>query len=144
MIALLDVNVLIAIIDPRHIAHGLASSWFDRARDTGWATCPITENGLVRIISQPRYPNALSSPAAASALLKQLCGLPGHHFWPDGFSLTDPKRVDATRIHLPARITDSYLLALAVANGGRLATLDRKLSPAAVPGGRAALLLITS
>jgi len=144
VIALLDVNVLIAVIDPRHVAHDLASNWFDRARDTGWATCPITENGLLRIISQPRYPNALSSPAAASALLKQLCKLPGHHFWPDSLSLTDQKRVDASRIHLPAQITDSYLLALAVANGGRLATLDRKLSAAAVPGGKAALLVIAS
>jgi hypothetical protein len=144
VIALLDVNLLIAIIDPRHIAHDLASTWFDRARDTGWATCPITENGLVRIISQPRYPNALSSPAAASALLVQLCGLSGHHFWPDSFSFTDQSRVDATQVHLPARVTDTYLLALAVANRGRLATLDRKLSAAAVPGGKTALLLITS
>lgn len=142
MIALLDVNVLIALIDPKHVAHDIASHWFDNARKSGWATCPITENGLIRIISQPRYPNALGSTAEAAALLAKLRTIPNHHFWPDSISVTDAERVDPARLLMSSQVTDAYLLALAAANEGRLATLDRKLSTKAVRGGRAALLLV--
>lgn len=134
--------MLIALIDPRHIAHDLASRWFDSARQNGWATCPITENGLVRIISQPRYPNALSSPAEAVSLLAELRQLPNHQFWPDSLTLTDSSRIEAARLHTPAQITDSYLLALAAERGGQLATLDRRMTSEAVTKGGNALLLI--
>jgi len=75
---LLDVNVLIALIDSSHVSHELAHDWFAREGRSCWATCPITENGLVRIIANPKYPNALSTAADAMALLAQLASLPGH------------------------------------------------------------------
>lgn len=142
MAYLLDVNVLIALADPAHVHHDPAHEWFLRSANHAWATCPMTENGLLRIVGHPRYPNPTGSPAAAVSLLTALRRLPGHNFWPDDVSLMDPERVDASRLLSHGQVTDSYLLALAVAHGGRLATLDRRLVCDAVVGGKAALELI--
>jgi len=86
---LLDVNVLIALVDASHVSHDAAHDWFAREGHVRWATCPITENGLVRIVSNPKYPNNLATPAEAMALLVQLASLPGHVFWPDDISVRD-------------------------------------------------------
>jgi toxin-antitoxin system PIN domain toxin len=139
---LLDVNVLIALIDPAHVAHDTAHGWFATTGAAGFATCPITECGVLRILGHPKYPNSLGSPAAVAPLLVRLRTLPGHHFWPDDLSPVAGAPLDAERIATPGQVTDSYLLALAIAHGGRLATLDRRLSLRAVRGGRAALHLI--
>lgn len=139
---LLDVNVLIALVDPAHIAHDAAHRWFAATGAAAWATSPATENGLLRILGHPSYPGGPGSPAAVAPLLAALRAHPGHRFWPDGISLMDEGRVDPARLTAPGQITDSYLLALAVHHGGRLATFDRRLSPAAVPGGTAALCLV--
>lgn len=135
MIHLLDVNVLIALIDSTHVFHNAAHCWFAVHSPAGWATCPLTENGLVRIISKPSYPNSARTPGAASALLAELCALPGHEFWPDEISIRNSALVDATRISAASRITDAYLLGLAAFKGGRLATFDRRLAVDAVNGG---------
>lgn len=144
MTFLLDVNVLIALIDPTHVGHDAAHGWFAATGSGSWATCPITENGVIRIVGHPNYPNSAGSPAAAAPIVAQLRARPGHVFWPDNLSLMGSDFVDAARIATPAQVTDTYLLALAVANRGQLATFDRRLSPAAVRRGRAALHLIAA
>jgi hypothetical protein len=142
MTYLLDVNVLIALIDPAHVQHGQAHDWFAATGRHDWATCPMTENGVLRIVSNARYPNSPGAPAIVAKVVEGLRGLPGHVFWPDDISLLDAKRVDASRLLTTGQIADSYLLALAVAHGGRLATFDRRLVLDAVHGGAAALHVI--
>ena len=142
MTFLLDVNVLIALVDPQHAAHDSAHRWFEEEGRADWATCPLTENGIVRIVTQPSYKNFLASPAEALKLLSTLCRLGNHRFWPDSISLLDAAIIHPAKLATSDQITDTYLLALAVANHGRLATLDRRLSPVAVAGGPAALHLV--
>lgn len=142
MTFLLDVNVLIALIDPAHISHDAAHRWFDAEGKDAWATCPITQNGVIRIVGNPKYPNTPGSTAVVAEIITQLCGLPGHVFWADGISLVDANHVDANEVLTSAQVTDTYLLASAVAHGGKLATFDRRLSVKAVKGGKAALRLI--
>jgi uncharacterized protein len=139
---LLDVNLLIALIDPTHVGHEAAHQWFTATGAASWATCPLTENGVIRIVGHPRYPNSPGSPAAVAPLVTRLRALPGHVFWKDDFSLIESDLIDVGHIATPAQVTDTYLLALAVANNGQLATLDRRLSPVAVRRGRAALHVI--
>jgi toxin-antitoxin system PIN domain toxin len=141
---LLDVNVLIALIDPGHIAHDDAHAWFAAAGAAAWATCPITENGVIRIIGHPRYPNSPGSPAIVAEIVSKLVKLPGHIFWPDDVSLVSSAEVDFVKILTSAQVTDTYLLALAKAHGGQLASFDRKLSAAAVKRGKTALHLIAA
>ena len=142
MIYLLDVNVLIALIDPSHVSHDSAHDWFAQEGAASWATCPITQNGLVRIVSHPRYPNGVATPRDALRLLKELTELPGHVFWSDDLSLTDPRWLRPDHLLNSGQVTDSYLLALAARNGGKLATLDRRLSTLAVTDGFASLKII--
>lgn len=142
MTFLLDVNVLIALIDPAHVAHDAAHAWFETTGRDDWATCPMTENGVLRIVGHPRYPNTPGSPAAVAIIVARLRELPGHRFWADDLSLVGSAQVDLTRILTSGQVTDTYLLALAQANGGKLATFDRRLSVAAVKSGKAALHLI--
>ena len=139
MTYLLDVNVLIALIDPAHVAHDAAHHWFEQTGHHDWATCPLTENAVVRIVGNPKYPNSPGSPAAVAAIVTALRTLPGHAFWPDEISLVDAAYLEARHILTSTQVTDSYLLALARSRGGKLATLDRRLSAAAVPGGKSAL-----
>lgn len=139
---LLDVNVLIALIDPAHLQHDNAHNWFSAHGKRAWATCPLTENGIVRVVGHARYPNSPGTPAAVAELVRVLRGLGGHEFWPDDISLLDPNHVDATRLLESSQVTDSYLLALALAHGGKLATFDRHMATNAVIGGSKALHLI--
>jgi hypothetical protein len=139
---LLDVNLLIALIDPTHVGHHQAHRWFAATGAASWATCPLTENGVIRIVGHPRYPNSAGSPAAAAPSVASLRALAGHVFWKDDLSLMDSGIIDVAQIATSAQVTDTYLLALAVANNGRLATFDRRLSPTAVRGGRGALHVI--
>jgi toxin-antitoxin system PIN domain toxin len=139
---LLDVNVLIALIDPLHTQHEAAHHWFAGSGQQAWASCPITENAVPRIVGHAGYSNSPGSPAPVIAALSQLFQLPGHVFWPDDVSLCDGARFDLGRLLDARQVTDSYLLALAVAHGGRLATFDRRLVADAVRNGRAALHLI--
>lgn len=142
MTFLLDVNVLIALIDPGHVAHESAHGWFEATGQADWATCPLTENGVIRIVGNARYPNTPGSPAAVVEIVAALRALPGHSFWPDDFSLVDAPHVNPARILTSAQVTDTYLLALARAKGGSLASFDRRLSVTAVAGGKSALHLI--
>lgn len=139
---LLDVNVLIALVDPTHTQHDPAHEWFAVHRNNGWATCPLTENGVLRIVGHARYPNSPGTPAAVVELMTAFRALPGHVFWPDDISLLDVERIDATRLLNSAQVTDSYLLALACKHGGHLASFDRRLVTNAVRGGSRYLHLI--
>ncbi|EJN02417.1 TA system VapC family ribonuclease toxin [Phyllobacterium sp. YR531] len=142
MTFLLDVNVLIALFDPVHVHHDAAHEWFDRVGKMSWATCPLTENGVLRIIGNPRYPNTPGTPATVMTLLSGLVSLPGHIFWPDDISLVNSDQIDATRLLSSSQITDTYLLALAKTHGGQLATFDRRLVTDGVQGGKDSLHLI--
>lgn len=139
---LLDVNVLIALIDPAHVGHDAAHRWFEAKGRDEWATCPMTENGVIRIVGHLKYPNSPGSPAIVADVVQRLRELPGHRFWPDDMSLVGSDRVDPTQLLTSAQVTDSYLLALAAENGGKLATFDRRLSPKAVKDGKASLHVI--
>src|ERR1700730_14569947 len=98
MTYLLDVNVLIALIDPGHVQHNIAHDWFAKDGLSAWATCPITENGVLRIVGHASYPNSPGNPAAVAPLLRTMCSLDGHVFWSDDISLLDEGRVDSTRL----------------------------------------------
>lgn len=139
---LLDVNVLIALVDSAHVQHDVAHGWFAQVGKRSFATCPITENGLLRIVGHSRYPNSPGSPAAVAPILLALRAMPGHRFWPDTISMLDPAHIDMGRLSSHGQVTDSYLLALAQSKGGRLASLDRRLVTDAVPGGQGVLTLI--
>jgi toxin-antitoxin system PIN domain toxin len=131
MTALLDINVLLALFDRDHVDHGRARTWLESEIALGWASCPITENGFVRIISQPRYPSPIS-PAEAISRLAAATQQPHHKFWGCDLSLLDAHVVDRSRLHGPRQVTDAYLLALAAANDGRFVTFDQSVSVAVV------------
>ena len=139
---LLNINVLIALIDPTHVQHDRAHEWFASRGQKAWATCPITENGVLRIVGHPRYPNSPGSPAAVAELLASFRKLPGHTFWPDDLSLFDQEHVKTARLLDSAQITDSYLLALACMHKGQLATFDHRLVTDGVIDGPQALHVI--
>ena len=133
MRALLDVNVLIALLDAGHIHHRVVTDWLVVHLGDGWASCPLTQNGCIRIFSNPAYPNAV--PAAQIAeRLAEAARHPAHAFWPDAISLLEPGRLAWERLLSSRQVTDAYLLALAVEQGGRLVTLDRGVPLAAVRG----------
>lgn len=129
---LLDVNVLIALFDPHHIHHDAAHDWFADHRDDGWATCPITENGFVRVISHPSY-GLGERVETAAARLRKFSESGGHQFWRDAISLRDDI-FDLSRAGGAKQLTDIYLLGLAVNRKGRLATFDRTIPIGAVRG----------
>jgi uncharacterized protein len=133
MRALFDVNVLIALFQPDHVHHEIAHAWLRSNGEHGWATCPITENGFVRILSNPRFPLP-QPPATALQLLMLAIQRADHQFWPNSSSLTDKSVFDIANLNNHGQITDISLLATAVLNGGRLVTFDRKIRFAAVKG----------
>ena len=141
MRALFDVSVMLALFDPGHIHHGAAQAWWRSHRAEGWATCPLTQNGFVRIISKPVYQRSIALSTAVALLAAQI-SQPGHEFWPDNVSIVDGQLFDRSRILGPNQITDVYLLALAVRNGGRLVTLNRAIPLKAVHGAEARHLAV--
>lgn len=132
-VALLDINVLVALFDPEHVHHEAAHEWLAKERRRGWATCPITENGAIRILSNVKYSDPPIAPADGSRLVRQFCESGEHEFWPDDVSLRE-LRSAKDHILTHKQITDVYLLALAHHRNGRLATFDRSVPLAAVEG----------
>jgi len=141
-VTLLDVNVLVALFDADHVHHDLAHDWFADEGVKAWATSPFTENGFVRVLTNPAYGGVELLPAAVLALLRRFCAGKGHHFWPDAISLRDSKRFDLSFVRGHRQLTDVYLLGLAHHMGGRLATFDRTIALKAVVGSRAGLLRV--
>ncbi len=119
---LLDVNVLIARADASHPHHDAAAQWMRRHASSGWATCPLTENGMLRILGQAAYPGGTGSPDGALVSLRSILAIPGHRFLADDFSL--PDGIPSLRGATSSQLTDLYLLALAVRHGARFLTLD--------------------
>jgi uncharacterized protein len=136
---LLDVNVLVALIDPAHVHHDRAHHWFGATGKRAWATCPLSENGVLRVVGHKRYPNTPGPPAAVAELLAGFRALPGHEFWPDDATLFNDQLVDRARLLDSGQVTDTYLLALASAHSGKLATFDRHLVAGAVVNGKNAV-----
>lgn len=143
-VALLDVNFLVALFDPDHLHHEVAHAWFGRHRGSGWATCPLTENGLLRVLSSPAY---RAQPLLAAELVERLAAFRAsgdHCFWPDDLSLCDRARFASGLPIAHRQITDIYLLALAVARDGRLATFDRSIPLGPVAGASERHLVLLS
>lgn len=133
MRSLLDVNVLIALLDPDHPHHDRAQVWWKANRKDGWASCPISENGFVRVMSNPKYPADVPlTPLGLIADLRDFVQMGDHEFWADDISLLDSSLFATNRIIGPRQITDVYLLALAVHNRGRLVSFDERITTSAV------------
>ena len=141
MKALLGTNFLIALFDAAHVYHASAQRWLIQNRRLGWASCPLTQNGCIRVFSQPTYPASLPVPEIARCL-RQATAAADHEFWEDEISLTDAKRFDLTRVPHPRLLTDAYLLGLAVARKGRLVTFDQGIPIGAVLGSTGKNLLM--
>ncbi len=135
MRALLDVNVLIALLDQAHPHHDTALAWLKSNIKHGWASCPITQNDCVRIMSQAAYPGARPAGQVIDRL-RAATEHGAHQFWPDDTAIVDQRVVDASRIHGARQITDTYLLALALKHGGRLVTFDTGIALGAVRGAK--------
>jgi len=131
---LLDVNLLIALFEPDHPHHDAAHDWFVDTHEDGWATCALTQNGFVRILSSPRQGVARNSPAELVKHLAQFCASRHHVFWRDSVSLTDKRLFNHSKIRGSRQITDVYLLGLARKMGGSLATFDGSIPLDAVVG----------
>lgn len=142
---LLDVNVVVALFDPEHIHHEIAHSWFGGSSRGRWATCPLTENGFVRIVSNPGYSGRRVSLAEATRRLALLCEHQDHVFWQDSVTVRNFALFNTATIQGYRQLTDVYLLALAVANEGALATFDRSITLSTVAGAsRHHLLLLAA
>lgn len=139
---LLGVNALIALIDPLHVHHHSMHRWFEARDPRAWATCPLVENGLVRVLSQPSYPSGRRTPAEVIGILEALklnhAGV--HETLPDDVSLADPAIFAKEFLPGPKQITDTYLLGLAKTHGFRLVSFDRSLSCQAVRGATKSLI----
>ena len=135
MRALLDANVLIAFLDTEHNFHERAFDWFKANEHLGWATCPITENAVLRILTNPSYSKIKRFQLSdLSTMLRNNMRSTDHEFWPDDISLLDDNVVLAKNILGHKQLTDVYLLALAVKHNGRLVTFDARIAINSVKG----------
>ena len=133
MTALLDTNVLIALLDPAHTFHAVTARWFRDHAGDGSATCPTTENGFVRIVTHTSYPQPVTV-ADALETMRHASRQAAHTLWPDDITVTDHAIVDGTHLLSSGQVTDTYLLGLAVRHDGCLVTLDRRVDVAAARG----------
>jgi uncharacterized protein len=136
VVALLDVNVLIALFDPAHVYHEAAHTWFEVSRKYRWATCPLTENAFVRVLSNPAYPGQATTVEDAVSRLRTFCSEREHVFWPDSVSIRERGRLRWNHVQGHRQLTDVYLLALALSNQGRLATFGSTISLRAIEGAK--------
>lgn len=142
--ALLDVNVLVALFDPDHVHHDLAHDWFAGNRAAGWATCPITENGFVRVLSNPAYGSRITRPDELVTRLKKFCASGHHRFWTDVVSLRDDHLFNVAFVAGHRQLTDIYLLGLAAKMHGRLVTFDAGIPLKAVIGASSSTLEVVA
>lgn len=135
-------NALIALVDSDHVGHELIQRWFTKHHRSGWATCPLTENGMVRVLSQPAYPSGQRTPAEVIQILTALKASfnNSHHFWPDNVSISDDSLFNGALVAGTRQVTDIYLLGLALRNKGMMVSFDRSLIWQAVRGGSSKLV----
>jgi toxin-antitoxin system PIN domain toxin len=124
--ALFDVNFLIALLQPRHVHHARAHDWWNAHSPNGWASCAVTQNGFVRVVSQLRAEPPIY-PSEARMLLVEQLARPDHEFWVDDLSIADAEIFDFDHVLTAKHLSDIYLLALAVSRGGCLVTFDRHI-----------------
>lgn len=139
---LLDINVLVALFHPDHVHHDAAQDWFAGHVHEGWATCPLTENGFLRVALALAAPDARFRPAVLIDYLRKFCASRGHQFWDETLSLRDPAVFDLSFVAGPRQLTDVYLLGLAKTMGGRLATFDQTIPLKAVVKATPALVSV--
>ena len=142
MTSLPDVNVLIALAWPNHVHHAAAWAWFEAYRGEGWATCPLTEAGFVRVSCNPSVVRHTVTPLDAIAVLKRLTELSPHTFWPLDRSIMHLPQSIVARLQGYRQVTDALLLAAAMQRKGRLATLDAGLRGLAAEDQRSSLYVI--
>ena len=137
MTVLLDVNALIALVDSDHVGYEAMHRWYAAHGTGGWATCPLTENGMVRVLSQPSYASGQRTPSQAIGLLRVLKEAAGdaYEFWADDVSLSDASLFEADYIIGAKQVADAYLLGLAARRGGKLVSFDRSLPWQAIRDG---------
>lgn len=141
---LLDINVLIARLDADHEHHEKVTTWWHQNATTGWATCPITENGFIRILGRPTYPGWPGSPDRAAIALNQLVtAIPGHRFFADEISLLNRSVIALLNGASSSDVTDLYLLSLAVFRKAKFVTLDARIKAHLVPSGLEAYTVVT-
>jgi hypothetical protein len=138
---LLDVNVLVALMWPAHDGHARAQNWFAQHSKTGWATCPFTQAGCVRILSNPSFSSDAVTPQEALKLLRANLNHPAHVFWPDDLSFAEAVEPIQKQLMGHQQVSDAYLLGLAIRRKARLATLDRSV-PALLPREKQATVVV--
>jgi toxin-antitoxin system PIN domain toxin len=139
---LLDVNILVALAWPNHVHHSAAHAWFDEVGRAGFATCPVTQSGFVRVSSNSRAIPDARSPREAREILRRITALPGHTFWTDDVEIASSEHIAWERLGSHVQVTDAHLLALARQRGGRLATFDRALADLAPEGSAERVLVL--
>jgi len=122
---LLDANVLVALLWPAHEHHTRVQDWFSRNQKSGWATCPLTQAAVVRILSNPAFSRDALSVQQALSLLEANIKHPAHHFWRDDISIIAALSPFKKRLTGHQQLTDAYLLGLAQYHKGKFATMDR-------------------
>ena len=137
-----DINTILALLDQRHVHHQDAHRWLGKNSSAGFLICPHVENGVIRIASQPRYPNCFGTAGAVRAALIQFVAEMGMERCQADASLLDHKIMLDPSLLTPSGVADLYLLAVAATNGAKLATFDRRIQPSAIQGGKAAIELI--
>jgi toxin-antitoxin system PIN domain toxin len=143
VVRLLDINVLIALVDPWHVFHLDATDWMRSNAIKKWATCPLTENGFLRIFGHPGYKNGPGSPAAALPFLRQMYASPGHEFWSLDLSFAAGKPFRTLAGTGSGQLTDLYLLGLAAIRQGRFTTFDTGIQVDAIQNGAKYLEVIS-
>ncbi len=133
-IALLDVNVLLALSNPRHTHHEIAHDWFADHHARGWASCAVTQNGFLRVLSNTAARAGSFRPAEVVDLLRRFCSAKEHVFWPEAVSLTDSTLFNVSLIRGYRQVSDVYLLGLATKMRGHLVTFDGSIPLGAVIG----------
>jgi hypothetical protein len=123
--ALLDVNVLVALLWPAQESHAKAQNWFKRWSSEGWATCPQTQAGFVRVVSNPAFSPSAVSPGEATRALKKSLAHPDHEYWPADVSYLEAIEPFGSKLVGHRQVSDAYLLGLAIHHGGSLVTMDR-------------------
>jgi uncharacterized protein len=134
-------SVLFALLGVGHVLNRFAAQCLQTHGGAGWASCPITLNGCIRILSQPSYPNLLPMQTVVQGL-RQAMQNPLHEFWADDVNPATTELIDWAYTVRPAQLTDVYLLALAVAHDARFVTLDQGIALACVPQARGEQLVV--
>ena len=136
---LLDVNLVLSLLDTKHAFHDSAHQWFETRGPLTFLTCPIVQNGFIRIASQVRYPNRLGHAGEVRAFLQRFVKDPRHEFCMNNISLLDDDLLLTSETLLPAQVTDLYLVALAVHNRAKLATFDHSIPANMIKNGDQAI-----